>query len=80
MTINPERVTITIENHIAQLRLTRADKMNAVDPDMAEAVVAAGRHLMGLTDLRAVVISGEGRGFCAGLDVASFAKFAATDP
>jgi enoyl-CoA hydratase/carnithine racemase len=80
MTINPERVTITIENHVAQVRLTRADKMNAVDPDMAEAVVAAGRHLMGLTDLRAVVISGEGRGFCAGLDVASFAKFAATDP
>ncbi|HAV08620.1 MAG TPA: crotonase/enoyl-CoA hydratase family protein [Rhodobacteraceae bacterium] len=80
MSINPDRVTIDIVDHVAHVRLTRADKMNAVDPEMAEAVVAAGRHLMGLGDLRAVVIAGEGRGFCAGLDVASFARFASSDP
>jgi len=80
MSINPDRVTIDIVDHVAHVRLTRADKMNAVDPEMAEAVIAAGRHLMGLGDLRAVVIAGEGRGFCAGLDVASFARFASSDP
>ena len=80
MSINPDRVTIDIVDHVAHVRLTRADKMNAVDPEMAEAVVAAGRHLMGLGDLRAVVIAGEGRCFCAGLDVASFARFASSDP
>lgn len=74
------RVETRIEDHIAHVTLIRADKMNAVDPHMAEAIVAAGEALMGRDDLRAVVLSGQGRGFCAGLDVASFARFAATDP
>jgi len=74
------RVTTEIKDHIAHVTLTRGDKMNAVDPDMAEAIVAAGTALIDNTDIRAVVLSGEGRGFCAGLDVASFAKFASQDP
>lgn len=73
------RVSVTITDHIAHVRLTRPDKMNAVDPAMAEAVVAAGQSLIA-ADVRAVVISGDGKGFCAGLDVASFAAFAAGSP
>ncbi len=73
------RVTTRIENHIAHVTLTRADKRNAVDPEMAEAIVAAGQSLMD-TDVRAVVLSGEGAAFCAGLDVMSFAQLAAGDP
>ncbi|MDQ7071942.1 MAG: crotonase/enoyl-CoA hydratase family protein [Rhodobacterales bacterium] len=73
------RVSVSIENHIAIVTLTRGDKMNAVDFDMAEAIVAAGEGLME-SDVRAVVISGEGRAFCAGLDVASFAVLAGQDP
>jgi enoyl-CoA hydratase/carnithine racemase len=79
-TIDPTRVTIEIADHIAHVRLTRSDKMNAVDPAMAGAIVAAGQSLLGMVDLRAVVISGEGKAFCAGLDVASFAAFAGGDP
>ncbi|WP_375572057.1 crotonase/enoyl-CoA hydratase family protein [Seohaeicola saemankumensis] len=75
-----DRVSIEIKDHIAHVTLTRADKMNAVDPAMAEAVVAAGTSLIDNADIRAVVLSGEGRAFCAGLDVASFAAFAAQDP
>jgi enoyl-CoA hydratase/carnithine racemase len=75
-----ERVSIEIKDHIAHVTLTRGDKMNAVDPAMAEAVVAAGTSLIDNPDIRAVVLSGEGRAFCAGLDVASFAAFAAQDP
>ncbi len=73
------RVRVEIENHIATVTLTRADKRNAVDPEMAEAIVAAGQGLVD-SDIRAVVLAGEGQAFCAGLDVMSFAKFAAADP
>ncbi len=73
------RVSIDIKDHIARVTLTRPDKMNAVDLDMAEAIVEAGQSLLE-TDARAVVLSGAGKSFCAGLDVMSFAKFAAGDP
>jgi enoyl-CoA hydratase/carnithine racemase len=39
------RVTTEIKGHIAHVTLTRPDKMNAVDPEMAEAIVAAGHEL-----------------------------------
>lgn len=74
------RVSVEIKDHIAHVTLTRGDKMNAVDPTMAEAVVVAGTSLIDNADIRAVVLSGEGRSFCAGLDVASFSAFAASDP
>ena len=73
------RVTTQITDHIAHVRLTRPDKRNAMDPEMAEAIVAAGAALHE-TDIRAVVLSGEGEAFCAGLDVMSFAQLAAGDP
>lgn len=74
------RVSIEIENHIAQVTLTRGDKMNAVDMEMAEAIASAGAELAANDSLRAVVLAGEGKSFCAGLDVMNFAKFAAGDP
>ncbi len=74
------RVTTTIQNHIAHVELTRSDKMNAVDPAMLAAIIEAGEALRGNTDVRAVVLSGQGNAFCAGLDVASFAAFAGGDP
>ncbi|SLN38684.1 putative enoyl-CoA hydratase [Roseovarius litorisediminis] len=73
------RVIVEIEDHIAKVTLNRPDKMNAVDPAMAEEIVEAGQSLMG-ADIRAVVMSGEGKSFCAGLDVMSFAQLAAGDP
>ncbi|MGI8943363.1 MAG: crotonase/enoyl-CoA hydratase family protein [Qipengyuania sp.] len=57
---------------IAQIRLTRGDKMNALDPAMFEAIIAAGEELRGMKGLRAVVFAGEGRAFCAGLDLSNF--------
>jgi enoyl-CoA hydratase/carnithine racemase len=73
------RVTTEIRDHIAHVTLTRPDKRNAVDPEMAEAIVAAGQSLQE-ADIRAVVLSGEGQSFCAGLDVMSFAALARGDP
>ncbi|WP_225009627.1 crotonase/enoyl-CoA hydratase family protein [Novosphingobium percolationis] len=66
-----DRVSITIDNHVAHVLLDRADKMNALDDAMFEALVAAGHHLHEERGVRAVVISGAGRAFCAGIDLSS---------
>lgn len=68
-----ERVSITISEGVADVRLVRADKMNALDQAMFEALVAATERLSKDKSVRAVVLSGEGRAFCAGLDMGRFA-------
>ncbi|HTO66986.1 MAG TPA: crotonase/enoyl-CoA hydratase family protein [Bradyrhizobium sp.] len=67
------RVSISITEGVADVRLVRADKMNALDQAMFEALVAATDRLAAEKGLRAVVLSGEGRAFCAGLDMGRFA-------
>jgi len=67
-----ERVTVQISEGVADVRLARPDKLNALDAAMFEALVASGERLAADGSLRAVVLSGEGRAFSAGLDVASF--------
>jgi enoyl-CoA hydratase/carnithine racemase len=71
-----DRVTVTIENGVADVRLVRTDKMNALDMAMFHALIETGEMLKRNAALRAVVISGEGRAFCAGLDMMSFAQMA----
>ncbi|MCG8589215.1 MAG: crotonase/enoyl-CoA hydratase family protein [Proteobacteria bacterium] len=56
---------------VADVRLNRPDKLNALDGAMFEALVETGRELARDRSLRAVVLSGEGRAFCAGLDFQS---------
>jgi enoyl-CoA hydratase/carnithine racemase len=68
-----ERVSISISDGIADVRLVRADKMNALDAAMFGALVAATERLSREKGVRAVVLSGEGRAFCAGLDMGRFA-------
>ncbi|CCE06564.1 putative enoyl-CoA hydratase [Bradyrhizobium sp. STM 3843] len=67
------RIAIEIKNGVADVRLVRADKMNALDMAMFEALVKATERLSKEKGLRAVVLSGEGRAFCAGLDMGRFA-------
>jgi enoyl-CoA hydratase/carnithine racemase len=74
--IMSERVIYTIENGVADVRLNRPEKMNALDPAMFEGLITTGRELAGIKSLRAVVLSGEGRAFCAGLDFISFQAMA----
>ena len=66
-----ERVRIEKKDGIADVRMVREDKMNAVDIDMFVALVEAGLELMDDRGLRAVVLSGQGRAFCSGLDIPS---------
>ena len=74
------RVLIDIQDHVAHVRLNRPDKMNALDDAMFEAIVDAGEQLKANPDIRAVVLSGEGRAFCAGLDMGNFANMASGNP
>jgi enoyl-CoA hydratase/carnithine racemase len=69
-------VTIERRGHVADVRLNRPEKINALSREMFEAIIAAGEELTADRSLRAVVLSGNGRGFCAGLDVASFQDMA----
>jgi len=68
-----DRVSISISDGVADVRLVRVDKMNALDAAMFEALVAATDRLSKEKGVRAVVLSGEGRAFCAGLDMGRFA-------
>jgi enoyl-CoA hydratase/carnithine racemase len=71
-----DRVTVTVEGGVADVRLNRPDKINALDPAMFSALAETGEALKEDQSVRAVVLSGEGRGFCAGLDFASFQAMA----
>ena len=65
-------VTIEVRDHVADVRLNRPEKMNAVSHEMWVAIAEAGQALIANREIRAVVLSGNGRAFCAGLDMASF--------
>ena len=72
-----DRVSIDLKDGVADVRLIRADKMNALDPAMFEGIIEAGAKLADMKGLRCVVLSGEGKAFCAGLDMGSFAAMEA---
>ncbi|MFZ5739411.1 MAG: crotonase/enoyl-CoA hydratase family protein [Pseudomonadota bacterium] len=68
-----DRVSVTITDGVADVRLVRADKMNALDAAMFEALVSTTERLATEKGVRVVVLSGEGKAFCAGLDMGRFA-------
>ena len=74
--MSEERVSITITDGIADVRMTRADKRNALDAAMFEALAAAGERLKTEPGVRVAVLSGEGSSFCAGLDFATMSALA----
>ncbi len=65
-------VTIEIKDGVADVRLNRPDKINALSQQMFQEIVDAGERLATERGVRVVVLSGNGRGFCSGLDMASF--------
>lgn len=69
--MSEDRVRVTVEDHVATVTMLRADKHNALDQGMFEGLVAAARRLTGERGVRAVVLHGEGKSFCSGIDIAS---------
>ena len=72
-------VQIDVSGGIADVRLNRPEKYNALSPEMFSAIIDAGEQLAQAKEVRAVVLSGNGPGFCAGLDMGSFASMAGDD-
>ena len=73
-------VSVTIEGGVADVRLNRPDKLNALNQHLMAGLVEAGTTLAGDPSVRAVVLSGEGRGFCSGLDFSAFQMMAGDAP
>jgi enoyl-CoA hydratase/carnithine racemase len=69
--VDPERVRVEIEDHVATVTLARPEKHNALDRRMFDAIVEAAEYVAGAPGVRVAVIHGEGPSFCSGLDVSS---------
>lgn len=76
-----ERLQISIESHVGEVRLNRPEKHNALDMQMFDDLAAAAARLGGEPSVRAVVLAGTGENFCAGIDLSIFSDPAdAVDP
>jgi enoyl-CoA hydratase/carnithine racemase len=71
-----DRITITRDGPVATVALNRPDKLNALDVPLIEALVEAGESLANENAIRAVVLTGAGTSFCAGLDTAAMPEIA----
>ena len=65
------RVEVEIVDSIADVKLSRPDKLNALDMDMFASIIDTAKSIDANPSVRVVVLSGEGKGFCAGLEVKS---------
>ncbi|MEY2959040.1 MAG: hypothetical protein RLZZ01_1608 [Actinomycetota bacterium] len=74
-----DRVIVSVDDGIAVVRFNRADKRNALDREQFAAIAEAGESLKAASDVRVVVLVGEGESFCAGLDFSMFAGMAGGD-
>ncbi|TGD76041.1 crotonase/enoyl-CoA hydratase family protein [Mangrovimicrobium sediminis] len=74
-----EPVSVHIENHVAEVRLNRPEKMNALSWAMFEALTEVGQSLARDREVRAVVLTGAGDHFCAGMDLENFANVSPED-
>jgi enoyl-CoA hydratase/carnithine racemase len=70
--MSEQRVTVTVEDHVATVTMVRGAKHNALDAHMFTGLVDAAAQVAADPSVRVVVVHGEGKSFCSGLDVASF--------
>src|SRR3954447_23520521 len=70
-TVETERVSVTVEDHVATVTLTRPEKHNALDRAMFEGIAAAAEEVAGTPGVRAVGLHGAGPSFCSGPDIAA---------
>jgi len=69
-----EIVTVEIKDHVGFVTLNRPEKYNALSIEMFQKIVESGRAVMNDRSIRGIVLSGNGRGFCAGLDFENFQR------
>ena len=74
-----EALHISVDNHIAHVRLNRPDAHNAIDGSAMNALLDFARQMMQPGEVRVIVLSGNGKSFCAGLDMSAFADMSSGD-
>jgi enoyl-CoA hydratase/carnithine racemase len=62
-------VKVGVEDHIATLTISRPEKLNALDLDMLKALADAADEVEANSQVRVAILTGEGKGFCAGGDI-----------
>jgi enoyl-CoA hydratase/carnithine racemase len=77
MSADSDPVLYKTADRVATVTLNRPDRLNAWTPDMAEQLRAALTRAEADPEIRAIVITGAGRGFCAGADMARLSSAAA---
>lgn len=70
---NDSAVLTEIRGRILLITLNRPEAMNAINTDLAQGLLAAIKELDSNADLTAAVLTGNGRGFCSGMDLKAFA-------
>ena len=65
-----ETIQYTVQNGVATLELSRPDKLNAFNSQMIREIIAAVKEASKDEQVRCLVLTGTGRGFCSGQDLA----------
>lgn len=74
-----ETLTLTLDNHIAEVGLNRPDKANAMNLAMWTEIQTCFEWLDAEPEVRVVILHGEGKNFCAGIDLAMFGDLISKD-
>lgn len=69
-----DRVLLEVRDEVAYVTLNRADKYNGLDREMMLAMISTAKAVKADKSVRAVILQGEGKAFCAGLDFGSWSK------
>jgi enoyl-CoA hydratase/carnithine racemase len=69
-------IELTLEDHVAHVRLNRPERHNALNGELMDALIGAAAELAKDSSVRVVVLSGNGRSFCSGLDMSNFGDMA----
>jgi enoyl-CoA hydratase/carnithine racemase len=67
-----DRVRVEVRDEIAYATMIRGDKFNGLDWDMFQGLIDAATAIGKDKSIRVVILQGEGKAFCAGLDFKSF--------
>lgn len=73
-----DRLSLSFDGSVAHLKLCRAEKLNALDAEMVDALLAICRQI-DRSDARVAILTGEGKAFCAGGDIAAWSNLSAED-
>ena len=74
-----KRIELDINSGVAEVKLNRPEKHNALDHAMFESLIDVGEKLARDRSIRAVILYGAGKSFCAGIDLSIFSGESSSD-